>query len=131
MGMKYREYQPNRGISREDRQRIHPVWRGVGFVLMVLIPIISFAAAEVLLDLNGKNNWAPLPTDLIARPGQFLYDLIPDSMIHIKLILMVVIATALFGLITWISFLIISSFSLKNRSDPYYVPSVRRRRKQL
>jgi hypothetical protein len=131
MGAKYREYQPNRGISRKERQRIHPVWRGVGCALMVLIPIIAFAGANVLLDLNGKNNWFPLPADLIARPGDFLYAYIADPMIHIKLIIMLAIAAVLFGLITWVSFIVIGSFGMSDKNDPYYVAPVRRRRRRM
>jgi hypothetical protein len=130
MGAKYREYRPNRGISREERRRIHPVWRGVGFVMMILIPVISYAAAEVLLDLNGKNNWFPVPSDLVARRGDFLYNLFPDPMIQIKLIIMIALAVILFALFTWVSFLVIGTFGMTERNDPYYVAPVRRRRRR-
>lgn len=130
MGAKYRGYQPNRGISREERRRIHPIWRGVGFILMILIPIISYAGAEVLLDLNGQNNWFPVPSDLIAKPGDFLYSYFPDPMIHIKLLIMVVIAVILFGFFTWISFIVIGSLGMTERNDPYYVAPVRVRRRR-
>lgn len=131
MGSKYREYRPYRGISRKERQRIHPVWRGVGCVFMILIPIIGYAGASVLLDLNGKNNWFPLPADLIARQGDFLYSYVPDSMLYIKLILMVAISAILFGIFTWVSFLIINKFGVTDRNDPYYVPPVRTRRRKI
>jgi len=130
MGMKYREYRPERGISRKERQRIHPVWRGVGCVLMILIPIVGYAGADVLLRLNGKNNWFPLPADMIAGPGDFFYRLIQDPMIHIKLVLMVVISAILFGLFTWVSFIVIGTFGMTDRNDPYYVPPVRPRRRR-
>lgn len=130
MGSKYREYQPHRGISREERKRIHPVWRGVGCILMILIPIIAFAAGSVLLDMNGRNNWFPLPADLVARPGHFLYNYVQDPMIHIKLILTVAFSAVLFGLFTWVTFIIVSNFGLTDRNDPYYVPPVRTRRRR-
>jgi len=98
---------------------------------MVLIPIIGYAGASILLDLNGKNNWFPLPADLIARPGDFLYGYIQDPMLYIKLILMVAIAVILFGIFTWVSFLIVGRFGLTDRNDPYYVPPVRTRRRKI
>lgn len=98
---------------------------------MILIPIIGYAGASVLLDLNGKNNWFPLPADLIARQGDFLYSYVPDSMLYIKLILMVAISAILFGIFTWVSFLIINKFGVTDRNDPYYVPPVRTRRRKI
>lgn len=29
---------------------VHPIWRGIGCVFMVLIPILSFGVADVILD---------------------------------------------------------------------------------
>ncbi len=30
--------------------RLHPIWRGIGFLLLILIPIISFSVSEMTLD---------------------------------------------------------------------------------
>lgn len=127
MGSKYREYSSDRRTSTRDYHRIHPIWRGVGFTMMVLIPIISYAAADVLLKQNGLHNWFPLPLDLLAQPGQFLYKLIPDPMINIKIILFVVFMFLLYLLFMIVSFIANSAFGATAKRDPYYVPPVRRR----
>jgi hypothetical protein len=45
----------------------HPVWRGIGCVMMILIPLISYALAVVFIDLALKANW-PLPYQLLGTP---------------------------------------------------------------
>lgn len=30
--------------------RLHPIWRGIGLILLILIPVISFGLAEIFLD---------------------------------------------------------------------------------
>jgi hypothetical protein len=133
MGAKHQSYSFHRGIPREMRQRIHPIWRGIGFLFMVLIPILGYAAAQVLLDLNGKNNWFPLPIDLLARPGMFLYSAFPDPLLYIKLILSFVFIMLLYMIFTLVTFIVMGTFGVSNnKRDPYYVPPVtRRRRKQF
>ena len=36
---------------------IHPVWRGIGFLITILTPIISAAAAKVLVNFGIGQNW--------------------------------------------------------------------------
>ncbi len=36
---------------------IHPVWRGIGFLLMVLVPIMSGVAAVLVKDLGFQIGW--------------------------------------------------------------------------
>jgi hypothetical protein len=55
--------------SRFDQRRtqdvrpwkIHPIWRGIGCFLIVLIPILSYAAA---VEFMRSNRWIPLPPEL-------------------------------------------------------------------
>lgn len=124
--MKYRGYVPPQKPSLRNRE-IHPIWRGVGFVMMALIPIIAWAATETLI----KNNILPLPRDMIASRGQFLYSLIPDPLINIKVVSIIVIMLALYAVFMFITFLITSMvMGSPAKYDPYYVPPVRRKVKK-
>lgn len=38
--------------------KIHPVWRGIGFLMMVLVPVMSWAGAMLLVELGFKQGWA-------------------------------------------------------------------------
>lgn len=131
MGGKYvRNYASQRGISREERQRIHPIWRGVGFAMIVLFPIIAYAGMVVLMDLNGKNNWMPVPVDLLMKRTDFLYQFIPDPMLYIKILIWFVLVMILFAVFTFLSFIISSTFGYTDRKDPYYVAPIKRQRRR-
>lgn len=130
MSGKYGRYSERRGISREERQMIHPIWRAVGWSMIILFPIIGAAGTSVLLDLNGKHNWAPIPRDLLIKQSDLLYRIIPDSMILIKAILWVCIVAILFAVFTFISFIITSKFGYTDRRDPYYVAPIKRQRRR-
>jgi hypothetical protein len=128
MSPKYQNYQEHRGRERR-KETIHPIWRGVGFLMMVLIPVVSYAAVDVLLKGNAQNNWLPIPLDLLARPGDLLYRYIPDPMLYIKAIMFVIIVLLLYFVFTLVSFMVTSMTLGSTRRDPYYVPPVQRRRR--
>lgn len=50
--------------------RVHPIWRGIGFLLLILIPIISYGLAELLLDWFTLRN--PNFTRMLAANPSFL-----------------------------------------------------------
>lgn len=131
MGAKYRGYTPDRGPSIKPYQRVHPVWRGVGFAMMVLIPIISWAAADVLIQQNNKHRWFQLPVDLFAKPGEFLYRLVPDELLYIRLMFFVAFLLIFFAVFFLVSFIANSMFGITDRTDPFYVPPVRRTTRRL
>lgn len=123
MSGKYREYSSNRRTSQKDYQRIHPIWRGVGFAMIVLIPIISWAGADLIIT----RGLLPLPRDLFASSGQLLYNLTRDPLIHIRLMFFIGILLILFALFTLFVFIVNSLFGVSQRNDPFYVPPVQRR----
>lgn len=94
-----------------DKQQVHPIWRGVGFALMVLIPILSYAGALVLLEENGKKGWIPIPRDLMTP-------WFSDPLILIKILVMIVLMVILYGVFMMITFLINRAFA-----PPRYGPT--------
>ncbi len=113
-----------KGKSREEREgRAHPIWRGVGFGLAILIPIISYAASEELISANRKFQWIPMPTDLVARPGDFLY--FGDPWIYLKIALTLAFMFVLFSVFMMITFAVNKATLDPSRTDPYYVPPIK------
>lgn len=51
------KYQTFKKKDELPRNTIHPVWRGIGCVINLLTPIISWAATMVLLDLAKAQKW--------------------------------------------------------------------------
>jgi hypothetical protein len=56
---KYNTFQKNKEVKRD---KLHPVWRGIGLVINLLSPVISLAAAIVMVDLGKAQNWPFLAT---------------------------------------------------------------------
>jgi hypothetical protein len=48
-------------------QEIHPAWRGIGCIMILIVPVISFAGANVFLEIAFQQGW-PLPVDLLGYP---------------------------------------------------------------
>jgi len=44
----------------EDRPwKVHPIWRGIGCLMIILIPVMSYAGAYLLVEENAKAGWIP------------------------------------------------------------------------
>jgi hypothetical protein len=53
-----------RSTSKPRPWSVHPIWRGIGCLLIILIPIISFAAAKILVQENLQQKWVEIPAEL-------------------------------------------------------------------
>ncbi|MDD5467646.1 MAG: hypothetical protein PHS96_07550 [Anaerolineales bacterium] len=52
--------------------KIHPIWRGIGCIMFLLIPILSYAGAILLVEANTKQRWVPATTRImrsVTVPG--------------------------------------------------------------
>ncbi len=47
--------------------QVHPLWRGVGCIMMVVVPVISFFAAALTVNIAVAQNW-PMPYQLMGYP---------------------------------------------------------------
>ena len=90
-------------VTRKSETRkkagIHPVWRGIGFIFMVVTPIVAFFMTTLILAQNATRGWFLIPRDLIA-PGR-------DPYLYIKIggtIVVVFIVYVLFLLVTFLTY---------------------------
>ena len=51
---KYNKYERKRP---ESPYKIHPVWTGIGCLMIIIVPIMSGAAAQLLVDLGHQQGW--------------------------------------------------------------------------
>ena len=127
--MKYSQRQAP--LPKESRMypKIHPIWRGVGFALMILSPIMAYATAEILLTENAKTGWLQIPADLIMKCpnsdffGKILCNISQDSMILVKIIATVALALVFLVMLQFIYFLVMRIFA-PPRYGPMDVPPV-------
>jgi len=100
--------------SRINR-KIHPVWRGVGFALMVLSPILGYASMVIFMEENSKQAWIQFPKELLIEA--------PDQYILVKILLTLLFMLIFYGILTFITFLIFKIFA-PSHYGPYDVPPV-------
>jgi len=55
-------------IEREKKKRMHPAWRGVGCLLMVILSIGGYLFSRWFLANNAVYNWIYFPPEIIAPP---------------------------------------------------------------
>lgn len=113
---KYSNYSSDRKVIAPEKT-IHPIWRGIGCIIMILIPGMSFAATLLILQENAKNVWFKIPSDLLVKEFS-------DPLILIKAIFTFVIAVFLFFLFAMVSF-IINRFFGPPRYGPTDMPMPR------
>jgi len=108
-----------RDLTREEKRRkeVHPVWRGIGFILMVVLPILSYFFMDWLLKANITNGWFPMPTDILSPWG-------PDPLIFVKILIMVIFIIAALAVLMLIYFLINLIFG-PPRYGPHDAPPVK------
>lgn len=52
----------------------HPIWRGIGCLLLVIVPVISFGLALITFESALARQW-PIPDEFLGNPDlpNFLY----------------------------------------------------------
>lgn len=56
-----------RRAPRPPRGVVHPVMRGIGCIMIVVVPILSYGIALLLVDYGIRNGW-PIPPDWLGAP---------------------------------------------------------------
>lgn len=103
------------------KREIHPIWCGIGFVMIIFIPIIAYYGTLFFIDENKRQGWFYYPTAL-AAPGS-------DSLLFIKVIITLILTFILYSIFTFIIFLLYSLFG-PPRYGPTDVPPTQYRGKR-
>ncbi len=120
---KYNSLQ-KREYTKKDPQQLPPIWRGIGFAMMIIIPIMSYAGMKVVMQYNQEHNYAlfQIPLDLINKQGGDPY-------------LFIEIGLTLFMMLVLYSFLMLFTFVLNrifipSQLGPFDVPRVAYKRRK-
>jgi hypothetical protein len=95
---KYNQY-PQASAPKKEKSKIHPVWRGIGCIMIVVIPLISYLAASFIINNRSEFSWVLIPQDIV-------FVQMSDPLFWVKILYAVIIAMALFLLIGIITFVI-------------------------
>ncbi len=112
---KYTSYSTRERGEPAKKREVHPIWRGVGFAMMLLIPFLSYVAALAFIEENNKAHWVQVPTDLFIKAQ--------DPWLVIKILLTLAIAFVLYALFMLITFVMMRIFA-PSRLGPYDAPRV-------
>ena len=82
----------------DNKTYIHPIWRGIGFVMLIFAPFMGYIGSILLINLNKEHNWMPVPRDLLISGN--------DPYLIIKIIITIVIAFIIFLIFQLITFFI-------------------------
>ncbi len=122
---KYSDYKRQPSLNeREANSKLHPIWQGVGFGLMILTPVLGCFGALALLDENARRGWVTIPADLLA-PGN-------DPLLYVKIILTIALMLVIFTFFQLITYVLYRLFG-PSRYGPLDVPPVaypKRRKRQ-
>jgi hypothetical protein len=115
---RYNPYQTERSRPRDASERVHPIWRGFGFIWMVGIPVFSWFLSGALIRENFRQNWYRIPAEFLIRFN--------DPYILVKIGLTILLSVLLFALISFIG---VAIFQLggHRRYGPLDVPPERKR----
>ena len=62
---RYTSYQKRE--PRVQRGQVHPVMRGIGCLLLVIVPILSYGIAVLVVNYGIQNGW-PIPPNWLGTP---------------------------------------------------------------
>ncbi len=114
----------NKQAGYNPKPEIHPVWRGVGFAMIILIPILSYFAGLLLIAANKARDWIPIPPELVNK-------LTADPDLYLKIIMTIVISFfiyVIFMLVTFVTHRLFAPSSLGPTDAPPIRRKVRRSR---
>lgn len=120
MGM----YNP-RTQEKESGPSIHPVWRGIGCLMFILIPLISFALADLIIESNLGQ--IEIPASMRGTLETGLFDPIPYF--YAKAFFALAISVGVFAVLAFL-YSILYRISGGGKRGPMDAPPVRHKVKK-
>jgi hypothetical protein len=100
---KYNSYVTDSREVAAKRKAIHPIWRGIGFIMFIAVPFFSYIGALVIFQQNQTKHWFPIPADILSPWGS-------DPYIFVKLAITIVLIVAISAVLTSITFVVYGMF---------------------
>jgi hypothetical protein len=57
-------YQQYERPDKKEGETPHPIWRGLGFILMGILAVMSYAGANLLVEANKTRGWIRVPDEI-------------------------------------------------------------------
>ncbi|MHB0922866.1 MAG: hypothetical protein ACYC6H_05000 [Bellilinea sp.] len=112
---KYSQYHRSSSRDKNANEKIHPIWRGVGFIFMILAPVMGYFGSLMLIEANKQNKWVIIPREFLASGS--------DPMLYVKIGLTILLALLIFFILQFIG-MIILRMAGPERYGPLDVPPI-------
>jgi hypothetical protein len=110
---------------------IHPIWRGIGCLWLLISPVIAYAIASLLVKYDMETGIFPIPTDLsrsVTIPFARYFPINNLTVPNMYANLMVTALILLIGFgVVMVIYAIIYSVSGPSRLGPLDAPPIRRK----
>lgn len=122
---RYQKFNPPRPPYK-GAGAVHPVWRGIGCIMMLIIPVVGYAGAVLLVQENIKQRWLAVPADLAQTVTVPLFGAVPY--LYANLLAAAVLTMLGFGLVTVLYGFLYTAVG-PSRYGPLDAPPARKRRR--
>lgn len=119
---KYSTYS-QRALEKPRPWRVHPIWRGIGCIFMIIIPVMSYAGAYMLVRWDIKSKYIPIPHEFAMTINIPLIGRVPY--LGANLIVTLVLALVGFGVLMSIYALVYRLVG--PQGSPLDAPPIRRK----
>jgi hypothetical protein len=96
------------------KRPIHPVWRAIGCILLIVIPFISYVAADYIIQNRAVFSWVIIPREMVVSN-------LHDPLLLVKLFYTAIFVAILYLVMTLITFVSNRLFG-PGRYGPYDIP---------
>ena len=110
---KYDRYDKPRQSAKQPK--MHPIWRGIGCLMLILIPVMAYAAADVFLQ-------AAPGLGLFPRTGD-IYRNIDLNFITLPFSIGEALFTIFFAVLGFVAFSLVYSLVYRIAGPPKYGPT--------
>jgi hypothetical protein len=116
--------------EREERNRIPPLWRGLGCLVISIITLLGYWFGGWFLQANLRNGWIYLPRAALAPDLPTLFNFLEpvvDQGVMVRLVIAFLFMLAAYGLLA-VAYAV--GFPIKPRDIDAPMPRKRRRKEK-
>ena len=101
-----------------DKHPLHPIWRGIGCIMAVVLPVVSFIVSTLLFENQEQFKWMIVPQELMLKNNP------KDPLLLAKLVYAAIILFIIAAILAIITFFV-NKLLGPSKYGPYDVPPER------
>lgn len=101
--------------TKPSKLPVHPIWRGIGCILIGVIPLASYFISSLMIDNKEKYPWLIIPEDLVMQSYP------KDPVIIVRFVYALIIMLIISAVLSLITALMMRLFA-PSRYGPVDIP---------